>query len=209
MGASEACCERVGSLMRRAWTPFQRQAAAELMEQVLLDDAGVQCVGSERDEFLAQEVADLLLEADRRPLNTSRAAKKRRREASVNTSVAVRRLKEGSQVAAEQSGRRARSSGVRLSTRLHFTSAELAERSRRAPPPALSFDPAGPLGTAMAQALRAPAGAPGPADSAPPRPSIQAPPLYLVDPRAASRSRAGSTIREEVRAWLGGVDGRA
>ena len=47
MGAPESCCERIGSLMQAAWSKLRHQQPGDLMDEVLLWEAGVTCMGSQ------------------------------------------------------------------------------------------------------------------------------------------------------------------
>ena len=81
MGSAEACCERVGSLVKLLWSERQgRTSHNALMGNVLLTEAKVQCVGGDRDEALCQNVTDILMRRGLQPLVQSKKAVKRRRE---------------------------------------------------------------------------------------------------------------------------------
>eukprot|EP00974_Lingulodinium_polyedra_P112846 10921768-Lingulodinium_polyedra.AAC.1 len=63
MGSAEACCERVGSILKNLWSERQcRLPKNALMDNVLLSDAQVSCVGNERGELLCANVVDVLLQ---------------------------------------------------------------------------------------------------------------------------------------------------
>ena len=74
MGSPEACCERVGSLMHNIWDPHRaaRGGTGLLMDEVVLQEAKVDCTGSARDEGLVQEIAKALWHTGYRPLITQR-----------------------------------------------------------------------------------------------------------------------------------------
>ena len=58
---SDSACERVGSLLRLFWEPRAGEASpSSLVDKVFLHQAGVDCLGSPRDEMLISEVARLL-----------------------------------------------------------------------------------------------------------------------------------------------------
>ncbi len=57
-GATESCCERVGSHMHALWN--STQGFQPLVDRVLLRSAGVRCVGSDLDEALVCEIANML-----------------------------------------------------------------------------------------------------------------------------------------------------
>ena len=56
----EAPCERIGSLMRFVWEPRQHLGPVAVADRVYLSQAGVECVGSTRDEMLVDIIASLL-----------------------------------------------------------------------------------------------------------------------------------------------------
>ena len=82
MGSSEACCERVGSVMRQySWNPQRHTNGSVLMDNVLLAEACVSCLGSARDEVLCEQVVDVLVgRGCSTHLSCKRAAKRRRKE---------------------------------------------------------------------------------------------------------------------------------
>ena len=105
MGSPEACCERAGSLMHALFDGRRSSAGpAEMMDQVLLAGAHVQCLGSPRDEAICQEVARVMLLNGYRPLIAT-AWRRAHREASGAPSRAVFGLQAHSREATEQSGR--------------------------------------------------------------------------------------------------------
>ncbi len=57
MGNPEAIRERVGSLMHQQWSAMRHLGAHACMDEVLLRDAQVTCLGSNRDERICREVA--------------------------------------------------------------------------------------------------------------------------------------------------------
>ena len=81
MGSPEACCERVGSTMHSLWDPHRgaRGGTGLLMDEVVLQEAKVEAVGSARDEGLIEEIASALWQTVYRLLITQR---KRHRERS-------------------------------------------------------------------------------------------------------------------------------
>lgn len=68
MGSPEAVCERVGSLMHMQYSATRHLQAGALMDEVLLRDAQVLCLGHGRDERIVKEVAECMLALGRRPL---------------------------------------------------------------------------------------------------------------------------------------------
>ena len=76
MGASEACCERVGSIMQNNWDKRKGEDAGALMDSVLLQEARVSGVGNPRDELICQEVAAAFQTLGRSPAMTGRRASK-------------------------------------------------------------------------------------------------------------------------------------
>jgi len=90
----EAPCERIGSLMRLLWEPRQKMGAVAVADRVYLSQAGVVCVGSDRDELLVEVVSDLL-----------KSTSKYRVGARGRTSGALPLLLQDKQRALEDSGR--------------------------------------------------------------------------------------------------------
>ena len=68
MGSPEAVCERVGSLMHMQHESCRHISLGVLMDEVLLRDAQVSCIGHPRDERICAEVARCLLSMGRKPL---------------------------------------------------------------------------------------------------------------------------------------------
>ena len=54
--APDACCEAVGSLVRSQWNPKRGLTPTQVADSVFLQQAGVSCVGSPRDEALVEAV---------------------------------------------------------------------------------------------------------------------------------------------------------
>ena len=79
MGSPEACCERVGSMMKTAWNRNPSAAVSTLMDIVMLNAAEVSCSGSARDEELCGTVAALMLDLGRRPIVGQKAKSLRAR----------------------------------------------------------------------------------------------------------------------------------
>ena len=107
MGSAEACCERVGSTLKYLWSDLQVRAPKnKLMDNVLLSDAQVSCLGNERDELLCANVVDVLLQAGSAPLVQRRTAK-RRRSQQLSGSLTLKRLRLAVQARLTTSGRSA------------------------------------------------------------------------------------------------------
>ena len=104
MGASEAICERVGSLLGRAWSGQLNVNA--LMDNVYLDAARVLCIGGERDAMVSAEVARCLLAARRNPFVTERF-KKARLSQGLSVSHSVHRVRDEMEQWLRASGRSA------------------------------------------------------------------------------------------------------
>ena len=58
----DASCEAIGSWMRYTWNPRRHMTPTDVADAVFLAQAGVRCIGGQRDEFLVAEVAQLLQE---------------------------------------------------------------------------------------------------------------------------------------------------
>ena len=102
MGASEAICERVGSLMGRAWSGHTNLNA--VMDGVYLDCAKVLCIGGERDAMVVDEVTQCLLAARRKPFLTERF-KKARLNQGLAVSHSIHRIRDETQQWLQASGR--------------------------------------------------------------------------------------------------------
>ena len=63
----DTACESLGSWMKYSWNPRRKITAANVADCVHLAQAGVQCVGADRDELLVREVARLLTATTTRP----------------------------------------------------------------------------------------------------------------------------------------------
>jgi hypothetical protein len=93
LGAAEACCEQVGSIISHAWDKREsHELPAELMDAVCLRHAKVTCVGGTRDEALVEEVTDALLAMDRRPMVSTKRRRVRRQEAGIESSRTIGNL---------------------------------------------------------------------------------------------------------------------
>ena len=79
--APETACEFIGSIMHQQFSANQDLAPAPLMDRVMLQQAHVRCVGSQRDELLVSETAKLLIDMGKsttvakRTLHTGRPLK--------------------------------------------------------------------------------------------------------------------------------------
>lgn len=74
----DSCCESMGSLMRHLWDIRRGIGPAELADCVLLRQAGVYCVGEDRDEMVVAEVVHLLTTTSKyamRPWQSQRTEK--------------------------------------------------------------------------------------------------------------------------------------
>ena len=58
--APDGCCEGIGSWMRYQWNPRKHSTPRQVADGVFLAQAGVRCIGGQRDEVLVAEVARLL-----------------------------------------------------------------------------------------------------------------------------------------------------
>ena len=63
----DTACESLGSWMKYSWNPRRNMTATNVADCVHLAQAGVQCVGADRDELLVREVARLLTATNTRP----------------------------------------------------------------------------------------------------------------------------------------------
>eukprot|EP00969_Alexandrium_andersonii_P267222 11809087-Alexandrium_andersonii.AAC.1 len=77
MGASEACCERIGSLMDSLWNKRASPDPGALLTTVLLRESNVRCIGGERDERLCRDVARALVQLGRcHPVGNAKAQRR-------------------------------------------------------------------------------------------------------------------------------------
>jgi len=71
--APDACCESIGSLIRRHWDPERGLSPAEVADGVFLAQAHVSCVGGARDESLVDAVVQSLAQTSRYQARSARA----------------------------------------------------------------------------------------------------------------------------------------
>ena len=111
MGAAEACCERVGSFMHSAWRENSNVNASFMMDTVLLREAGVTCLGSQRDELLTTQVSEVLSKVHRNVKCQSAKASKRRKVEGVQLSRTIHYLLQDEEKALVDAGRWPRDEG--------------------------------------------------------------------------------------------------
>lgn len=70
--APDACCESIGSLIRRHWDPERGLSPAEVADGVFLAQAHVSCVGGPRDESLVDAVVQTLAQTSRYQARSTR-----------------------------------------------------------------------------------------------------------------------------------------
>jgi hypothetical protein len=197
MGSPEAICERVGSFMRQQWSPGRHLDAGTLMDEVLLRDAQVTCLGSSRDERICRDVAQCMHFLGRRPLVTEATKQTRRRQGvASSSSLPVRRLRQGAARADDSSSSEAGRDGEAdwLADEWpdrHLLERAVRQRSQKATP---ELDEAA---VHQAVLLR---GAHG---------RVQQLPLFQVDARVEARSRADSVKRSALQDWLSSDAGAA
>ena len=202
MGSSEAVCERIGSLLQRAWQP--RCDVNAVMDGVFLDSAGVLCIGGERDAMVAAEVTECLSMARRRPHVTAQY-RARRRRAGIAVSHSVQGGRREAQERLEASGRQADDGGdsdqgdaqeaAWWRGAIHSASdlADFRRDRKRVAPRAL-------CSTRVDHALQA---------NVTHSKAVAAQPWLLqrADGAAASSSAAGSVTRQKLKSWLDSADG--
>jgi hypothetical protein len=225
MGSPEACCERVGSLMQHRWTKRGGQDASNLMDSVLLHDAQVMCIGTERDDMLCGEIAHLMLHIGRSPFVTDKAAKRRRLQEGVDTSRSLMTLRSDANANLAKSGRlfydpaHTSESGTESSeaSGLELARAGRGGSSGTTAQVARSLNIDRPHQIAKARTDRR--GEALPAMVLPPRVShaltrstvdggVAALPIFQEDVRTSGKQRAGSVLRENLAAWLDTEEGR-
>ena len=79
MNTNSSSCERVGSLMHSIYDPETGLAPARAAHRVRLREAGVHCAGSQRDENMISDIAEVMLKSGQSPLLQRDARYKRRR----------------------------------------------------------------------------------------------------------------------------------
>lgn len=104
-GAAEAYCERIGSLMKAHWLTDPKQNAASFMNSVYLQAAGLMCVGSERDEDVVREVADIMMSLGRTPFVCRRSRSRRQKQGVREASRALQFLREADTKSLVEGGR--------------------------------------------------------------------------------------------------------
>jgi hypothetical protein len=208
MGASEACCERVGSLMQNNWDKVKGEDAGALMDSVLLQEARVSGIGNPRDELICQEVAAAFLTLGRNPAMPGRRASK----PGDSTSTVLARVRTADQAHLAESGRGSMGNPVAMLFQDRNYEADVlpaganavltrgliprnlgearAERRRRATP-ALKTS------TAVQQALQSAKSGEG----------VAALPMFWQDPRR-EHGQAGSVRKEKLSHWLRSAEGR-
>ena len=70
--APDACCESIGSLIRRHWVPERGLSPGEVADGVFLAQAHVSCVGGARDESLVDAVVQTLAQTSRYQARSAR-----------------------------------------------------------------------------------------------------------------------------------------
>ena len=104
MGVPEACCERVGSVMKRVWGKNPSASVSTLMDITYLAAAGVECSGTARDEQLCQSVAEAMVMMGRAPTLSKRSERNRSRQ-GINVSRAVTQYRREATAALIAAGR--------------------------------------------------------------------------------------------------------
>ena len=218
MGASEACCERVGSLMRHAWNKNPVRRTANLMDTVLLMDAGITCTGHSRDEAVCKEIRDAFMSLNRRTMVGNREKRARLQEGVVaSRSLHYLREDECRRVAAsgrwrgpedddqepdeidlegmEHEAATSSCSGVALGSRFgNVGDVHQSSRDARA-----QIVPAMKLPPSAERVLQATTQGGG----------VAALPTHKQDPRATKKSRASSTSKANLQSWLESSEGKA
>ena len=184
MGSPEAICERVGSLMHQQWSAMRHLGAHACMDEVLLRDAQVTCLGSNRDERICREVAKSMHFLGRRPLVTEAAKRARLRRATARSGA-------GKQETSSSDESRC-SDGWLLDDwpDRALLKRALAQRLEKSVPELNDST------VTAAFAENCPHG------------RIQAQPLFQEDLRTSEKDRAGSVKRSALQSWLNSDSGR-
>ena len=72
--APDGCCEAIGSWMRYQWNPRKHDTPQQVADGVFLAQAGVRCIGGQRDEVLIAEVTRILQETSSRKMQSAMPA---------------------------------------------------------------------------------------------------------------------------------------
>ena len=204
MGSPEAVCERIGTLMHMQWEATRHPNAGALMDEVLLRDAKVTCIGHPRDEKICRDVAKAMFALGRRPIVSERY---RGADCSVVTSRTIDRarlLHKSSldeccrhghvSASSEEDGEEGdEDDGIAVapwSTPFLLKSA-MADRGSRAEP---SLNVPG-VTAVFAAKLR--------------RGRVEGLPVFKEDPRQVKKDRAGSVKTSGLQGWLDSEEGLA
>ena len=198
MGSPEAVVERVGSFMRQQWSPGRHLDAGALMDEVLLRDAQVKCLGGSRDERICLEVAKSMLFLGRRPLVSEAAKRARLRQGVASTSSsALRRLRHGAAVAGDSTSSDDAGSGPEADWLIDdwpdrfMLKHTMGQRTQKAEPECDDAHVRQAVSSAFASG------------------HVRQQPLYQEDVRTEARPRADSVMREALHTWLETEDGIA
>jgi hypothetical protein len=209
MGSPEAVCERIGSLMHMQWAATRHTDAGALMDEVLLRDAKVSCIGHPRDEAICLDVAKAMLAMGRRPKIAERSRAKQTAD-GIATSHAVDRARQLQVASLMESGRHNHLSDASSESELGDDNAQDSSDDCLG-----EWSTLGSLRAAMA------------ARTDKSHPSLDVPelseefcdksrggrveglPLFYEDPRRVERCRADSVKRSALATWLDSEDGQA
>lgn len=208
MGSPEAICERVGSHMHQQWTATRHIDSGTLMDEVLLRDAQVTCLGSSRDERICRDVAECMHHLGRRPLVTDASKRARLRQGAAAASgggCVKARLRQGAAAVASRRGvvaeeEEASSDESGGGSRWLLDDWPDSALLRRALSARLEKAVPDVSESSVAAALTQSCGAHG---------RIEAQPLFQEDLRTSSKSRADSVKRSALQSWLESESGVA
>ena len=204
MGSPEAVCERIGTLMHMQWEATRHADAGAIMDEVLLRDAKVTCIGHPRDERICREVAKAMFAFGRRPIVSERF----RGADGVVTSRTIDRARLLHKSSVDESGRHGHVSasseedgeegeeddGIGAGAMAQWSTpsrlkSEMADRASRAEP-SLNMPAVSAVYSAKLQRGR-----------------VAGLPVYQEDPRQAKKDRAGSVVVSGLQAWLSSDEG--
>ena len=193
--------------MQVAWSKRRRQQPGDLMDEVLLREAGVTCMGSPRDEMICREVSTLLVKLGKTPFIRDRRYQQKRTHQGVLKSYTMTNLRNDTAAYLRASGRcggESDSSGSGREFGLHRWPEEWTDLHRSHELP---------QSRAARTALFAPSMALSPGvraqlESVTPNGTVSALPLHREDPRTTARPRADSTWRESTSKWVHSKEGQ-
>ena len=194
--------------MQAAWSKQRHQQPGDLMDEVLLREAGVTCMGSQRDDMICREVSTLLVKLGKTPLIRDRRYQQKQTHQGVLKSYTMTNLRNDNAAYLRASGRwrgeSSDSSGSGREFGLHRWPEEWTDlhRSRELPQSRAARTALFAPSMALSSGVRAEL------ESVTPNGTVSALPLHREDPRTTAQPRADSTWRESISKWIHSEEGR-